>query len=226
MAKKKKVEEEPEFVPPEFDEKEFIRKDLADSKIVIITTIFGIIVGAAAAAATIYVSSILGFLIIVAMTYGLFKLLFRALKVDISAYQRKDYLYKGGTYFITAVALWILLLNPPFAFATPPSVSGPDAVQMYQLTGGTWQRVPLNTTPTISAGQVNITAHVLSIGSTQATIYIIHNSASFSAQMSPVSEYNFQYHANVTSGSYSFYIIARSGSGQQAESSTFDFSVA
>ncbi len=225
MAKKKKVEDEIDFVPPEFNEKEFIEKDLADSKVVIITTIFGILIGAAAAAATIYVSSILGFVIIVAMTYGLFKLLFRALKIDISKYQRKDYLYKGGTYFVTAMALWILLLNPPFASATPPAISGPNAVQMYQLAGGTWVRVPLNTTPNISPGEVNITAHVLSIGSATATVQITHNSTSYSAAMALVSDGNFQYRTNFTAGSYSFYIIAKSGSGAQTTSQVFDFLV-
>ena len=88
MAKKKKVEPTYDFVPPPFDEKEYIKKDLVDSKVVIIATVFGIVIGALAAAATVYVSSVLGFLIIVVMTYGMFKLLFKALKIDTSAYLR------------------------------------------------------------------------------------------------------------------------------------------
>lgn len=226
MAKKKRVEEQFDFVPPEFNEKEFIENDLADSKVVIITTVFGIAVGAAAAAATIYVSGIVGFLIIVLMAYGLFRLLFRLLKVDLSKYKRKDYIYKGGTYFITALAIWILLLNPPFAFTTPPSFKGPDAVAMYQHSGSTWQRVQLNTTPTISAGEVNITAHILSIGDVSATLFVTHGSATFSTAMNPVSGSDFSYITNVTSGSYSFYILAKSGGSQQTRSSTYDFSVA
>lgn len=225
VAKKKKVEDEFNFVPPDFNEKEFIEKDLADSRIVIITTVFGIVIGAFAALATIYVSGILGFLIIVAMGYALFRFLFRALKVDISTYQRKDYLYKGGTYLITAIALWILLLNPPFAFATPPTIQ-PDGVKMYEHAGGTWVPIPLNNTPpAISAGEVNITAHVLSIGSATAAIYITHNSSVSSASMVKTSTYNFQYITNVTAGSYSFYILAKSSSGSTATSITYDFSV-
>ncbi len=228
MAKKKKVEDEYSFVPPQFDERAFIEKDLADSKIVIITTVFGILVGAAAAAATIYVSSILGFLIIIAMVYGLFKLLFRALKVNLSSYKRKDYIYKGGTYLVTAVAIWILLLNPPFAFATPPSFHGTDAITMHRQSGSTWVSVPLNITsaPTIAAGQVNITAHVLSIGSAKATLYITFNSSTTSVYtMSYVSNFNYQYIMTVSAGYYQFYVVAKSGSGTQAKSGVYGFTV-
>lgn len=224
MAKKKKVEPTYDFVPPPFDEKEFIKKDLVDSKVVIIATVFGIIIGALAAAATIYISGILGFLIIVLMTYGMFKLLFRALDIDISGYQRRDYIYKGGTYLITAIALWVLLLNPPFAYTTPPTVH-PQDVKVYQNAGTLWTPVNLSSTNPISPGEVNFTAQVLSIGSVTATIYITHNTSSSSAPMVHVSGSQFQYKTSVSAGTYSFYILAKSSSGQQSKSATFAFSV-
>lgn len=225
MAKKKKVEPTYDFVPPTFDEKEFIKKDLVDSKVVILATVFGIIIGAVAAAATVYVSAILGFLIIVLMTYGMFKLLFKALNIDTSSYQRKDYIFKGGTYLITAIALWILLLNPPFAYATPPTIHSQD-VNVFQHTAGTWVPINLSSTPTISAGEVNFTARVLSVGGASATIYITHDTTSFNGPMVPVSGSQFQYITNVSTGSYSFYILAKTTSGQQSKSATFDFTVA
>lgn len=227
MAKKKKAEEEFVFVPPEFNEKEFIEKDLQDSKIVIITTIFGIAIGALAAVATIYVSGILGFFIIIAMGYVLFRVLFRLLKVDISGYKRKDYFYKGGTYLITAIALWILLLNPPFAFTTPPSFHGPAAVQMYEHSGGTWIPTSLNetTAATISPGEVNITAHVLSIGRASLTIYITQGTSQSHSSMTLASGNTFDFITNVTAGSYTFYIVAKSPSGSRSTSATYSFTV-
>ena len=58
MAKKKKAEEEEDvFVPPEFNEREYIEKDLRDSKILIMTTIWGLVAGLSAAAATIFVNN-------------------------------------------------------------------------------------------------------------------------------------------------------------------------
>lgn len=225
MAKKKKVEPTYDFVPPPFDEKEYIKKDLVDSKVVIIATVFGIIIGALAAAATIYISAILGFLIIVLMAYGMFKLLFKALDIDMSGYQRKDYIYKGGTYLVTALALWVLLLNPPFAYTTPPTINSQD-VQVYQHTSGTWVSINISSTPTISAGEVNFTARVLSIGGVTATIYITHGTSTTNDAMVSGTGSQFQYITNVTSGSYSFYILAKSTSGQQSKSATFDFTVA
>lgn len=225
MAKKKKVEEEFTFVPPDFDEKEFIEKDLTDSKVVIFVTVFGIIIGAVAAAVTIYVSSILAFLIILVMSYALFKFILKALKVDTSTYQRKDYLFKGGTYLITAIALWILLLNPPFAYTTPPSIHGPDAVKMFQLTNGVWKEVALNTTPSISAGEVNITAHVLSVGSVTVSIYITRNSTQSSAPMTATGNSTFSYKTSLSAGTYSFYVVGKSSGGQQGRSATFNFYV-
>ena len=50
MAKKRRIiekeaQEEYEFVPPEFDEEEFIRKDLYGTKVLLIVACFSIIIG-------------------------------------------------------------------------------------------------------------------------------------------------------------------------------------
>ena len=57
MAKKRKKDkqeaEEYEFTPPEFNEKEFLKKELTDLKVGLITVVFAIALGVAAAAITL-----------------------------------------------------------------------------------------------------------------------------------------------------------------------------
>ena len=44
------------------------------------------------------------------------------LKIDISQYKRKDWIGHGLTFFFSWLAFWILLLNPPFADLTSPTI--------------------------------------------------------------------------------------------------------
>lgn len=227
MAKKKKVEEEYEFVPPPFSEKEFIIKDLSDSKIVIYTTLIGIVVGAIAAAATLYVSAILGLLIIILMVFVLFRLIYRAMRVNFSNFKRSDYVYKGGTYLITALAIWILLLNPPFAVATPPSIRGVPSLSELS-SGNHWVNYTLSQSvpPVISPGTVNITARIYYIQDASVFLNLIKNGNTIMGlKMRQTSTYEFSAIFNVTAGSYTFYISARTGSSPVVNSQRYAFTV-
>lgn len=226
VAKKKKVEEEFEFIPPEFDEKEYIMKDLADSKIVILTTVIGILVGALAATATVYVSPFLGFLIIVVMLFVIFRFIYRALHVNLANFKRSDYLYKGGTYLITAIALWILLLNPPFAVVTPPAIKGVPS--LYELSGtATWIKVPLNLTspPVVSPGTMNLTAQVVYTLGVTVTLNVYNGTGTEKIMMKQVSQYEFRAIFTVSHGTYTLYISARSGLSPAVVSPKYSISV-
>ncbi|MEM3851843.1 MAG: hypothetical protein QXP70_02465 [Methanomassiliicoccales archaeon] len=228
MAKKKKVEEEFVFVPPSFNEEEYIKKDLADSKVVILTTIIGILVGALAATLTLYVSPIVGFLAIIVMTYVLFRFIYRALHVNTTQFKRTDYIYKGGTYLVTAIALWILLLNPPFANATPPAISKIISVTELSPSGGGWIPISINTTqsPIISPGSLNITANVSYVGSvTVWLVFILNSTQTHVYQMNHVNSYFFRTVVEVNTGTYSFYIKAKSGSSPLAQSPRYSLTV-
>ena len=52
----------------------------------------------------------------------LLKWMLPVFKIDVSEYKRKDWLGHGATFFFSWLAFWILLLNPPFADLTSPTI--------------------------------------------------------------------------------------------------------
>jgi hypothetical protein len=128
MAKKRKKgkekEEEYEFIPPEFDEKEFIRKELRDSKALIVTVIYAILLGIVAGVISALNRSFVGlaFLVVIAGLFML-KFVYEFLRIDTHGFQKRNWVGNIATYFFTFLAIWILLLNTPFADFTNPVVS-------------------------------------------------------------------------------------------------------
>ncbi len=129
MAKKRKksekeAEEEYEFKPPEFDEKDFLRKELADTRAVVFTVVYavalGVVAGALSAADRAFVGP--SFLIVIG---GLFSLpyVYPLAKVDTKTFQKKNWLGNIGTFFFTFLAIWILVLNQPFADLARPTIN-------------------------------------------------------------------------------------------------------
>ena len=123
MAKKRRIiekkaqEEEYEFVPPEFDEEEFIRKDLYGTKILIIVACFSIVIGllssclqkAFSGNTGIGLGLVLLFLGIVAI-----KPFLRLLRFDPDLLERKSMVGNAIMYLLLGLGVWILMVNPPF----------------------------------------------------------------------------------------------------------------
>jgi hypothetical protein len=129
MAKKrrkteKEPEEEYEFRPPEFDEKEFLQKELSETRSVIFTVLYAIALGIVAGLLVATDKGFLGpaFLIAVA---GMFSLpyIYPILKIDSKAFQKRNWLGNIGTFFFTFLAIWILLMNQPFVDLANPSIT-------------------------------------------------------------------------------------------------------
>jgi len=128
MAKKRRKsddepEEEYEFRPPEFDEKEFIRKELGETRSVIFTVVYAIVLGAVAGLLSAADRAFMGpaFLIAIAGMVSL-KWVYPMFKIDSKAFQKRNWLGNIGTFFFTFLAIWILLLNQPFADFAKPTV--------------------------------------------------------------------------------------------------------
>jgi hypothetical protein len=126
MAKKrkkqKKAEEEEkyEFVPPEFDEKQFLKDEMSATKQILIIVAYGALLGGLAALATIITSNWITGLAVLFAGFGTMKTLFTAMKIDLSKFTKKTWLGHGAWFFFTFLAFWILLVNPPFTdFAAP-----------------------------------------------------------------------------------------------------------
>ncbi|MCL2607507.1 MAG: hypothetical protein FWD92_02980 [Methanomassiliicoccaceae archaeon] len=120
MAKKRRrVSSEPEetyeFVPPEFDEREFLLKDQYGTKVLMITALLAVIVG--------FVSSSLyktfglwqiGIILIFLIIIG-FKQFFTLLRFRVDLMDNKMMFGNYILFFFLSLGVWIIFLNPPFA---------------------------------------------------------------------------------------------------------------
>ncbi len=158
MAKKVKEDEAeaPVFKFPEFDEKEYLRGEIRDAKAIISSALVAIPMAACAAMITGSFHPTLGIVVGLAgfgVIYFLFKMLFK----DMTGFKAKHWLMTMGGYFLTFLALWILMINPPFMDLTGPVIEKPqyatvygnftavenDLVDLPANTGSWWVRVSI-----------------------------------------------------------------------------------
>lgn len=127
MAKKRKKDkaekEEYEFRPPDFDEKEFIKKELTDTKTLILTVVYAILFGIGAGVLMLVSEDLLGvaFMMGIAGIVSL-KYFYSLIKVDTSTFQKKNWLGNTAVFFFTFLAIWVLVLNVPISDHAPPAV--------------------------------------------------------------------------------------------------------
>lgn len=127
MAKKRKRDkeekEEYEFRPPDFDEKEFLKKEMSDTRTAVLTIIYAVAFGVIAGLITMAAPGLagVGFAVGVAGMV-LLRYIYPMMKVDISTFQKRNWLGNLGTYFFTFLAIWVLLLNVPFSDHADPTV--------------------------------------------------------------------------------------------------------
>jgi hypothetical protein len=160
MARKKRKDEveEPkyEFVPPDFDEKAFLEKDIRGTKSLIVATFLGILAGVLAFALT-DVSILLGGIVIIACAVGL-KYLIPLLKIDTGVVEKKTLIGNILIILLLSLGIWIVMLNPPFSDQIPPEIT---SHAIYFNSGSGWTKYTSDgATPIHSGNQVNITATV------------------------------------------------------------------
>ena len=120
MAKKKrrvseKQEEEYEFVPPEFDEKEFILKDMYNTKVFLVVAVLAVIIGIAASFIYKIGDSwhLVGLLLIFVAIIGMKEFL-KILKFDPELLESKTMFGNYLLFFFLSLGIWILCINTPF----------------------------------------------------------------------------------------------------------------
>jgi hypothetical protein len=124
VARRKRKEEESGWTPPEFDEVEYMRKDIAAAKASVVTVGWAA-VGALIAFGTLVVGTpaVAAFFIGVFAAVGLYYVMpFVGIRSD--KFQRRDWAGHGMTYFFSWLAFWILLLNQPIGDFTNPTIHG------------------------------------------------------------------------------------------------------
>ncbi len=124
MAKKRRlIKEEPEeeyqFTPTDFDEREFLLKGIYSTKVLLIAIIIAAVVGFA----TARISIALGMgavaaavdTLLVFFVCAIMKKLFVAMHIRADLLETKTMLGVYFVYLILALGLCILFINPPFA---------------------------------------------------------------------------------------------------------------
>ena len=123
MAKKRRIiekkaqEEEYEFVPPEFDEEEFIRKDLYGTKILLIVACFSLVIGLLCSCLQRAFNGNTGIGLGLALLFlGVFaiKPFLKLIRVDPDLIERKSMVGNTIMYLLLGLGVWILMINPPF----------------------------------------------------------------------------------------------------------------
>jgi hypothetical protein len=157
MARRRKQEEKEEkeeevFKFPEFDEREYIEKEIEKSKAGIGVSLIGILFAILSAFVFSFslswpLSAVIGLL-----AFLLFKFIYPLFKVDPEVLEKKDYVAHVFIYFFTWLSVFILLINTPFMDFTSPQISD---VHMEGMYNNTW--IPYNGT---DASQYRIFARV------------------------------------------------------------------
>lgn len=133
MARRKRKEDELDWVPPEFDEVGFMRKEIENAQIALVVVGWAVVGAIVALLLYTYVHPAVGFLAGVVI-FGALYFLLPALGLPIHGFKRKDWFSHGSIYFFCFLAFFILLLNPPFADHTVPAIQF-EAAASYFSTG-------------------------------------------------------------------------------------------
>lgn len=138
MAKRRKISEETELSLPEFNEETFVKRERRNTKVIIITFLFGLIIGVISQFLWARMSEgtrwPLIFLFALFMMPFLYKLIITL--ADTSDYTKRNWFSLYTSYLLTWVTVMIILVNPPFYDNTPPLVEI-DVLPIYQEPGGT-----------------------------------------------------------------------------------------
>jgi len=153
MAQKKKKEDEPKeeynFVPPDFNEREFLEKDMAATKTVLITAVLAVLFGAIAYLTT-DITFVIGLMLLIAGAVGL-KYIIQMMPLDLSTVENKTWLGNGALFFFLALGIWILLLNPPFGDTIDPEINDMQVWNGNVQLAKPYNNVPVNQTITFNA---------------------------------------------------------------------------
>jgi hypothetical protein len=121
MAKKRRKEEEEEFQLPEFNETEFLRKEITSAKMILLVALLAIVAAVISYFLTLAGIAIVAFFAGLALVL-LLKYIPEMFGVDTSKLERKDWFGYGSTYFFAWLAIWVLVMNVPFSDVTPPGL--------------------------------------------------------------------------------------------------------
>jgi hypothetical protein len=125
MARRKRKDDEPEWVAPEFDEVAYMRTEIEAARTAVITIGWALL-GALISFLLYSVNAVLAFFGGIGVGFGLYFML-PLIGISVTPFKRKDWIGHGITYFFSWLAFWILFLNPPFGDVTLPTIQAISA---------------------------------------------------------------------------------------------------
>jgi len=217
MAQKKKKEAEPKeeynFVPPDFNEREFLEKDVAVTKTVLITAVLAVLFGIIAYLTT-DIAFAIGLLLLFAGAVSL-KYIIQKMPLDVSTVENKTWLGNGALFFFLALGIWVLLLNPPFGDTIDPEIND------MQVWNGNAQLVkPYNSVP--EGQSITFNATVTDNGDLSTVHFTITGSGGGTWNMTESSDGRYEFVHTFTDGTYNIIVSAIDDAGNEE---TFNFSV-
>lgn len=219
MAKKRKrkKEEKYEFKIPEFDEEEFLHKEIRNARTTIITIIYAIPIAIASLGLTLLnlasLGAILGIIGLASLKY-----MYPLLNIDTTLFEKKNWLGNGALFFFTWLAVWVMICNPPFYDLANPTI---DNVEIWvEKTPGSWTKMnETNELSLINIGEnVNISAIITDNHGLESIMIFVTEpdnniiSDYMSKRTDNVYEYTQSYDQH---GTYSFTIKAIDSSGNE-----------
>jgi len=120
MARRKRKEDAPDWVAPDFDEVGYMRKEIEGARAAVATIAWAVI-GALVAFGLYSVLPALAFFAGIAVGFGMY-FVFPLIGIKTESFKRRDWIGHGITYFFSWLAFWIILLNPPFSNHTDPTI--------------------------------------------------------------------------------------------------------
>ena len=208
MAQKKRkepeVKEEYNFTPPDFNEREFLEKDITVTKTVLISALLAVVFGFVAYLTT-GLTFVIGLLIIIIGAVAL-KYMFKFLPFDLSVVENKTWLGNGAMFFFLALGIWVLLLNPPFGDTVDPQI---DDLQVWA--GEIQYGRPYNNVP---LGEVTFNATVIDNGDLSNVQFSFTGASpqTFDMVKGDDGRYEFSYNFTVAD-TYTFSVIATDDAG-------------
>lgn len=220
MAKRKKREEEEEeeeaFEFPEFDEEEYMKKQISKGKAAIITVAIAPLFSLASMEVFKFTLDwTFGFIVGI---FGLIMLIpiLGFIGIDTDKLGKKGYAMNWGMYFFTWLAVWIILINPPVNDFAEPTVND---FEVHVLMDGQWkplEDVELNNTEEYD---INVTAVVTdNVGIKHESISIELQGQGSTRKMNRTGDHTYEErfdNITATTQPYIFYVSAEDVNGHR-----------
>ncbi len=228
MAKKRrKAEEKKEyFKKPEFDEVEFMQKEIGNTKVALLTIIFSVPIAILAYLITLAGMPVAAFLIGIGSIF-LLRYVYQFFNIETDEFQTKDWVGNGAMFFLTWLAIWVLILNMPFSDLTNPTVGKVNMMNCPGIAEITLDSASVNTC-TLAPNETRdftVTTTVTDNSEVQTVVIQFTSPTTDSYVMTKGSGDSYSYSLLITEGeSRTFHIIAEDVNGHTETSPTFTFS--